>query len=35
LGFTLASTDPSGASRAVLELAAFTPSATFIDVKKG
>ena len=35
LGFTLMSTDESGASRAVLDLSSFTPVPTFIDVKQG
>jgi FkbH-like protein len=35
LGFTVIHTDPSGASRAMLELAGFTPAATFIGVNQG
>ena len=35
LGFTVAGTDPSGHSRATLDLADFTPAATFIDVRQG
>jgi FkbH-like protein len=35
LGFTVISTDQSGASRAVLDLSTFTPAATFIDVQPG
>ncbi len=35
LGFTVIDSDATGASRAMLDLAGFTPAATFIDVKKG
>jgi FkbH-like protein len=35
LGFSVVSSDDSGASRAVLELNGFTPVPTFIDVREG
>jgi len=35
LGFTVMETDPSGGSRAVLDLASFTPADTFIHVTEG
>jgi FkbH-like protein len=35
LGFSVLSSDESGASRAVLELNTFTPASTFIDVQPG
>ena len=35
LGFTVMETDPSGGSRAVLDLANFTPAETFIHVTEG
>jgi predicted enzyme involved in methoxymalonyl-ACP biosynthesis len=35
LDFTVIGTDPSGASHAALDLAGFTPTDTFIDVRKG
>jgi FkbH-like protein len=35
LGFTVRETNPSGGSRAVLDLAAFTPAETFIHVTEG
>jgi hypothetical protein len=35
LGFTATCTDAAGASRAALDLAAFVPTVTFIDVRQG
>ncbi len=35
LGFTVMETDPSGGSRAVLDLSSFTPAETFIHVTEG
>ena len=35
LGFTVMETDPSGGSRAVLDLAGYTPPETFIHVTEG
>jgi FkbH-like protein len=35
LGFTVMETDPDGGSRAVLDLASFTPADTFIHVSEG
>ena len=35
LGFTVMETDPSGGSRAVLDLAGFRPADTFIHVTEG
>jgi FkbH-like protein len=35
LGFAVIAREPSGASRAVLDLQSFTPADTFIDVREG
>jgi predicted enzyme involved in methoxymalonyl-ACP biosynthesis len=35
LGFIVTERDAAGASRAVLDLASFTPAETFIDVREG